>query len=367
MEQVPRSIQDPGWKPCPKPCSAILYDPTTASEEEEEYNERFDNKPENVTVSACNFYDATNEQFGRMESWAESDALGCRAGERGPSWCEDGSLDLGHEAARRNLDINVLQHFEAAWKAGKRFGKLSFVLRTGKHEKLEGTFKGIGETFGDWDAFKSFQASPTASTGVEDLECGDLLECGPDARKATLVRILKGTKAAGTAEEAKTQSCFVALLCGGDEWLYATLPNVENTFEEPDEAVMAVIESRLGDFVPKSVTAAIRAAGRFTIKKKSTGKQAITAPPAAASSSSSSRDAGSSSGATWKHVLAAPLPPKSKRARPGSSSHAVTEEWDGEESDGEESDGEESDEEESDGEESGGEEEDSDSSESSSH
>ena len=118
------------------------------------------------------------------------------------------------------------------------------------------------------------------------------------------------------------QSCFVALLCGGDEWLYATLPNVENTFEEPDEAVMAVIESRLGDFVPKSVTGAIRAAGRFTIKKKSTGKQAITAPPAAASSStcSSSRDAGSSSGATWKHALAAPLPPKSKRARPGSSS-----------------------------------------------
>ena len=362
---VPFWIQHPGRKPSPKPCrTTILYD-ATASEKEEEYNKRFDNKPENV--SACNFYDATNEQFGRMESWAESDALGCRAGERGPSWCEDGSLDLGHEAARRNLDINVLQHFEAAWKAGRRFGKLSFVLRTGKHEKLEGTFKGIGETFGDWDAFKSFQASPTASTGVEDLECGDLLECGPDARKATLVRILKGTKAAGTAEEAKTQSCFVALLCGGDEWLYATLPNVENTFEEPDEAVMAVIESRLGDFVPKSVTAAIRAAGRFTIKKKSTGKQAITAPPAAASSSSSSRDAGSSSGATLKHALAAPLPPKSKRARPGSSSHAVTEEWDGEESDGEESDGEDSDEEESDGEESGGEEEDSDSSESSSH
>ena len=251
----------------------------TAEEWEERYNERFDNKPENVTVSACNFYDATNEQFGRMESWAEYDALGCRAWEiLGPCWCEDGSLDLEEEEFRRNLRNSELQHFEAAWKAGKRFGKLSFVLRTGKHEKLEGTFKGIGETLGDWDAFKSFQASPTASTGVEDLECGDLLECGPDARKATLVRILKGTKAAGTAEEAKTQSCFVALLCGGDEWLYATLPNVENTFEMADETAMAAIESRLGDFVPKSVTAAIRAAGHFTIKKKSTGKQAITAP-----------------------------------------------------------------------------------------
>ena len=56
------------------------------------------------------------------------------------------------------------------WKAGKRFGDCSLELRTGKHDKLEGVFKGNGETFGEWGAFLSFKAELNASNGVQDLD-----------------------------------------------------------------------------------------------------------------------------------------------------------------------------------------------------
>lgn len=300
--------------PKPQPPEPIIYH-FTAADAEEDYNERFNNKPENVLPLACALYDAINEHFGRMESDAESDALGGKLLElKGPSWNEDGSLDLQTEACRRNLDVDLL-HFEAAWKAGKRFGDCSLELRTGKHDKLEGVFKGNGETFGEWDAFVSFKAEPNASNGVHDLDRGDILECGSDGHKATLVRILKGTKAAGTAEGGKRQSCFVALLCDASGWLYATLPNVEWADFEEDEAALAAIESRLDHFVPKSVTAAIRAAGRFTIKKKAApkAKAVLVSLSAAGGSGATTKRKEPSS---WGTALAAP--PEPKRAIGGS-------------------------------------------------
>ena len=138
----------------------------TESEAEEYYNRRYDNKPANVLQSACDLYAAINEQFGQMESDAEVDAFGGKLLDTtGPDWNEDGSLNLEFEAYRRGLDIDLL-HYEAAWKAGKRFGDCSLELRTGKHEKLEGVFKGNGETFGEWDAFTSFKASSSDSSSM---------------------------------------------------------------------------------------------------------------------------------------------------------------------------------------------------------
>ena len=73
----------------------------------------------------------------------------------------------------------------------------SFELRTGKHSKFEGAFEGSGEKFGCWDAFTSFSPAPGASKGIVFLNCGLIVKCGDAGREATLVRILKGTKAAG--------------------------------------------------------------------------------------------------------------------------------------------------------------------------
>ena len=287
----------------------------TESEAEEYYNRRYDNKPANVLQSACDLYAAINEQFGQMESDAEVDALGGKLLDTtGPEWNDDGSLNLAWEAYRRGLDIDLL-HYEAAWKAGKRFGDCSLELRTGKHEKLEGVFKGNGETFGEWDAFTSFKAEPHASNGVQDIGRGDIMKCGSDGHRATLVRILKGTKAAGTAEGGKRQSCFVALLCDASGWVYATLPNVQVASFEEDEAALTAIESRLVDFAPKSVTAAIRAAGRFTIKKKAAIKaQGPGVSSAAVGSSGATKR--TSADAHWETALESP--PEPKRAVCGS-------------------------------------------------
>ena len=231
-------------------------------------------KPARVVQVEWDLYQAINKQFGRVESFYDQDKIGLgEAGPVGPSFGdEDGNYDtdkpcslwLFWEADRRNLAEEVITTFAAAWKAGKRFGALSFELCTGKHSKLEGTYKGRGETFQGWDAFTSFEAADGASKGVKSMKCGDIMECGDGEHIATLVRILKGTKAAGSAGQGKTQSCFVVLLHDGSEWLYATPPNVDRTFDDAEPATLTRIESLLCDFVPKTVTAAIRAASPFT-------------------------------------------------------------------------------------------------------
>ena len=95
------------------------------------------------------------------------------------------------------------------------------------------------------------------------MACGHVVELGSAGRTAALVRILRGTKPAGTAAAGRRQYFYVALLWD-DEWLYATIPNISNTFKRlveddedggllwEDKPEWTAIESRLENFEPKS-------------------------------------------------------------------------------------------------------------------
>ena len=173
-------------------------------------------KPDSVESYSWNFYQAINERYGVLEGL--TDACGdLDEDDRGPRWWDGTGLNVWYEEERRDLPVDTLDRFEVAWSAGKRFGDCSMELLTGKHRKLEGVFSGDGETFDDWDAYTAFKAAPGASKGVADLDYGTVYQCGAGDRTGTLVRILKGQKAAGKAGEAKRQSCFVALLADADD------------------------------------------------------------------------------------------------------------------------------------------------------
>ena len=71
----------------------------------------------------------------------------------------------------------------------------------------------------------------------------------------------------------RRQYFYIALLWD-NEWLYATIPNISNTFDDEDGTVLwedkpewTAIESRLENFEPKSFSAAIKAASAFTRKR----------------------------------------------------------------------------------------------------
>ena len=105
------------------------------------------------------------------------------------------------------------------------------------------------------------------------MACGHVVELGSAGRTAALMRILRGTKPAGTAAAGRRQYFYIALLWD-NEWLYATIPNISNTFDDEDGTVLwedkpewTAIESRLENFEPKSFSAAIKAASAFTKKE----------------------------------------------------------------------------------------------------
>ena len=215
-------------------------------------------------------------QLTELERRCDYSRLGVpvRCGGLGPRFSRsDGSLNMENESARRRIPLETLQNFEAARNGGRRFGPYRLEYRTGRYEKLEGVFEGVGETRGDWDMFFHFTAEKDASKGVQDLACGHVVELGSAGRTAALVRILRGTKPAGTAAAGRRQYFYITLLWD-DEWLYATIPNISNTFDDEDGTVLwedkpewTAIESRLENFEPKSFSAAIKAASAFTRKR----------------------------------------------------------------------------------------------------
>ena len=66
------------------------------------------------------------------------------------------------------------------------------------------------------------------------MACGHVVELGSAGRTAALMRILRGTKPAGTAAAGRRQYFYIALLWD-DEWLYATIPNISNTFKRLED------------------------------------------------------------------------------------------------------------------------------------
>ena len=81
--------------------------------------------------------------------------------------------------------------------------KATAEYTTGRTHKKEGIlfpkFGTAGEKRGPWDAFTLFHPVPESGTGLSRIELGDEVNIGPDpgGEEGIVVRILRGTKAAG--------------------------------------------------------------------------------------------------------------------------------------------------------------------------
>ena len=149
------------------------------------------------------------------------------------------------------------------------------------------------------------------------------------------MRILRGTKPAGTAAAGRRQYFYVALLWD-DEWLYATIPNISNTFDDEDGTVLwedkpewTAIESRLENFEPKSFSAAIKAASAFTRKRNQSHQAASSTQPSASPSPQTSPGGTEQSD---EHMSDGESSLESSERSDEESSEEVSKEWDQEDS-----------------------------------
>ena len=158
------------------------------------WTEIISERPEGATPEAWELLEALNNQFGAVDAVSQLTELERRCDYSklgvpvrnwglGPRFSrDDGSLNMENESARRRIPLDTLQNFEAARNGGRRFGPYRLEYRTGRYEKLEGVFEGVGETRGDWDMFTQFTADKDASGGVRDLACGHVVELGSAGR-----------------------------------------------------------------------------------------------------------------------------------------------------------------------------------------
>ena len=89
-----------------------------------------------------------------------------------------------------------------------------------------------GEKYGEWDAFTLFHPVPASGTSLEKVEFAQEVNVGPafpDGEVGIVLRILRGTKAAGRAADAKTQLCYLVLLLVGKKLKYAALQHIGPT------------------------------------------------------------------------------------------------------------------------------------------
>ena len=100
------------------------------------------------------------------------------------------------------------------------------------------------------------------------------MELGSAGRTAPLVRILRGTKPAGTVQP-EEGSTSTSRCSGTDE---------DGTVLWEDKPEWTAIESRLENFEPKSFSAAIKAAGAFTRKRNQSHQAASSTQPSASPS-----------------------------------------------------------------------------------
>ena len=228
-----------------------------------------------------------------------------------PAWwvdCDDDFLAL--EDMRRNLPKDSLSLLRNTAYSSASMTMVEYV--TGRNASVSGLLFGNGETLGEWKSFTLLFAKP--EWRLESLGVGWKVTVGtfPNAERATVARILCGSKPAGRADEAKTQHCYYVLLQVGDEleysFEYVALQHIhiENgdadynwSHEVPWSGTMendcGEEPNKLLHFKPKSVSAVAKVAAQYA--SKVTGKKRKAEPkkpvPAASSSSSSSSDSAS--------------------------------------------------------------------------
>jgi hypothetical protein len=179
-------------------------------------------------------------------------------------------LDIEWEEHRRKLEAGKVDKLEDHYDAA-----------TAKYcidGKLVGTLLGSGEFLGTFESYTYFDAVAKSDSlsGPKDLEVGYKVTFGPEYETGTVARILRGSKAAGTAAQSKSQQVFLVLVKAGSKWKYVSLPSIH--FRRPfyygretwwDGIDEAMLESELSDaFRAKSVSAATKEAAKYALTTK---------------------------------------------------------------------------------------------------
>ena len=143
-----------------------------------------------------------------------------------PEWWTDNDREFVEgEERRRGLRSGVLEPFVSL----PYLSDVSITAyTTGKTAKVCGHLFGCGEKLGDWEAFTLFYVQPNGGEPRRSLQVGSEVHVGeyPFVEDAVVARILRGTKPAGSAADARMQQCYYVLLKADDGFKYAALQHV---------------------------------------------------------------------------------------------------------------------------------------------
>ena len=97
----------------------------------------------------------------------------------------------------------------------------------GRKARVDGFLFDTGEKLGDWTAFSLYYVKSDGKS-MRSLECAQHVIVGklPYEDNAIVIRILRGVKQAGRADDDKTQQCHYVLLKVGSEFKHAALQHV---------------------------------------------------------------------------------------------------------------------------------------------
>ena len=143
-----------------------------------------------------------------------------------PYWytqCDDEFIE--DEEHRRGLPIGTLKPF---LNLPYDHNVTMSEVNSGKKATAVGYLLGTGEKFDKWDAFPLYFQKPGADGQLRSLQQGQIVNVGewPFHVEVTVARILRGTKAAGTAASGKMQNCYYALIKYGDAFEYVSLQHL---------------------------------------------------------------------------------------------------------------------------------------------
>ena len=209
-------------------------------------------------------------------------ALGddCKSGGEPDWWLSCDDEVIADEEDRRELPPGSLQPFSRQpYESDVPITEYT----TCRSARVDGLLFSSGELLGDWEAYTLFYAAP-ARGQWRSLEIGQEVQVGkyPFSEDAVVARILRGTKAAGRATEAKTQHCYYVLLKVGSDFKYAALQHVAGNgaptlasdwYDDIAFGGFPPTANQLANFRPKSVSAVAKAAAVYV--KKLAGRDGV--------------------------------------------------------------------------------------------
>ena len=201
-------------------------------------------------------------------------------------WTGNSDIFVDIEEERRGLPRGALQPF---LRQPYNETLVTADYTSGRSAQVKATLFGSGEKLGDWDSFTLYYAKPDGEQ-LCSLECGQRVQVGEFDQDVVVTRILRGTKAAGRAEQNKTQHCYYALLKVGSEFHYAALQHL-HYHGAPYIAIEwcedvgfsghgpSALAKQMAGFKPKSVSAVAKSAAKFASKSPSLKRKALKAQP----------------------------------------------------------------------------------------